>query len=279
MEFSPDIAPEHASSQFSRWESLLVLLAEHGRLSVSEAAKELSVSESTIRRDFDLMATRQLARRTHGGIVAASVAYGLPQRYAKNTQEIRQVADTAAELLFERFPNNPVVGINGGTTTTLVAEKIGSLSEIASVAAPLPDETRLTVVASALNIATNLILRPQVKIVCLGGVVRTQSYELTGPLATSTLDSLWLDCVMLGIVGLDSLAGATCGDPDESAVTSAMVEHSGQVIAVAASNKIGVRSFSRICGIRSVNTLVTDKNITAEQLAMLASAKVEVIAV
>lgn len=263
-------------SQETRWETLLSILANRERLSVAEAAGELGVSESTIRRDFDLMAERQLAKRTHGGIVAASIAYGLPQRYGSVGAPIQNIGRAAAQLVFERFPRNPIVGINGGTTTTTVAEHLGQASEVEPGS---PEEPRLTVVSSALNVSMELVLRPRVRIVAVGGVVRSQSFELTGSMATTMLSGLWLDCLVLGSDALDSLAGVTCVDADEAAVSATMANHAGTIIAVAAANKIGQRSFARICGLKDVDVLVTDKSINADQLQMLRSHKVEVVAV
>ncbi|MEK8225484.1 hypothetical protein NKG05_04115 [Oerskovia sp. M15] len=85
-----------------------------------------------------------------------------------------------------------------------------------------------------------------------------QSYELTGPMAVSMARSLWLDALVLGMVGIDAAAGLTCGDPDEAGVTSALVEHSRHVIAVGTSDKLGERSFAQICDISRITTLVTD---------------------
>src|SRR5699024_12319064 len=54
----------------ARWDHVLTLLASTKRLSVADVAQDLVVSESTVRRDFVEMERAQLARRTHGGIVA-----------------------------------------------------------------------------------------------------------------------------------------------------------------------------------------------------------------
>ena len=61
-----------------RWRRLLDVLADRGRLSVTEGAALLGVSEATVRRDFTSLASQQLVTRTHGGVVATSVAYDLP---------------------------------------------------------------------------------------------------------------------------------------------------------------------------------------------------------
>src|SRR5699024_156162 len=61
---------EAGRDKSSRWDHVLTLLATTKRLSVTEVSRTLGVSESTVRRDFMEMERAQLARRTHGGIVA-----------------------------------------------------------------------------------------------------------------------------------------------------------------------------------------------------------------
>jgi DeoR family transcriptional regulator, aga operon transcriptional repressor len=266
-------------SKSVRWERMLALLADRRRLTVTEVSDEFGISESTVRRDFDQMAERRLAHRTHGGVVAATVAYGLPGRYGQQDADRRALAEVAARLVAERRTGQPVVGFNGGRTTTLVAKALGELSDQGSERAAQHGEHVYTVVTSALNIATDLVLRPQVRTVCLGGTARAQSYELTGPHAVSMARSLWLDVLVVGMVGIDVDAGLTCADPDEAGVTTALVEHSREVVAVGTSDKLGVRSFAQICDLSVVTTLVTDSGATEDQLAPLREAGVEVVVV
>ncbi|RXR27312.1 DeoR/GlpR transcriptional regulator [Oerskovia turbata] len=266
-------------SKSVRWERMLALLADRQRLSVTEVSEQFGISESTVRRDFDQMADRRLAHRTHGGVVAASVAYGLPGRYGQQVDDRQLVAEAAARLVAERHTGQPVVGFNGGRTTTLVAKALGEISDQASEQAARHGEHVYTVVTSALNIATDLVLRPQVRMVCLGGTARAQSYELTGPLAVTMARSLWLDVLVVGMVGIDVHAGLTCADPDEAGVTTALVEHSRAVVAVGTSDKLGVRSFAQICDLSAVTTLVTDAGATEAQLAPLRDAGIEVVVV
>ncbi|MDO8145635.1 MULTISPECIES: DeoR/GlpR family DNA-binding transcription regulator [unclassified Isoptericola] len=265
-------------SKSVRWERLLALLADRTRLSVTEVAEEFGISESTVRRDFDQMAGRQLAHRTHGGVVAASVAYGLPRRFGRQLDAKQRIADAAANLVLARHPA-PVVGLNGGTTTSLVAKALGEHSEDTTDGVRQPTGHAMTVVTSALNIATEMVLRPHVRTVCLGGTARAQSYELTGPAAIQMASTMWIDALVLGMLGIDAAAGLTCGEPEEAGVTTALVSRSREVIAVGTSDKIGVRSFAQICEIGRVDTLVTDCEATEEALAPLRDAGVEIVTV
>ncbi|WP_157878271.1 DeoR family transcriptional regulator, partial [Streptomyces torulosus] len=106
-------------SRDARWQTLLELLVERGRLDVEEAAAELAVSAATIRRDFDQLAEQQMLVRTRGGAVVHGVSYELPLRYktARRATEKQRVAKAVADLVAP----GEAVGLTGGTTTTEVA--------------------------------------------------------------------------------------------------------------------------------------------------------------
>jgi DeoR family transcriptional regulator, aga operon transcriptional repressor len=239
-------------SRYERWNGLLSLLAGRGRLSVEEAATELSVSAATIRRDFDQLAQQQMLTRTRGGAVAHTVTYDLPLRYksARRASEKQRIASVAADLV----QPGAVVGINGGTTTTEVAR---ALATRADLHADNGSHT-VTVVTNALNIAGELVVRPHIKIVLTGGVALPQSYELVGPLANGVFDQVTLDMAFLGVSGLDIERGATCANEDEASINRQMAVRAERVVVVADGSKLGERAFAKICAIGEVDMLVTD---------------------
>ena len=240
-------------SRYERWNGLLSLLASRGRLSVEEAADELSVSAATIRRDFDQLAQQQMLTRTRGGAVAHTVTYDLPLRYksARLASEKQRIAAVAADLV----EPGAVVGVNGGTTTTEVARALATRADLpADGVAPA-----VTVVTNALNIAGELVVRPHIKIVLTGGVALPQSYELVGPLANGVFDQVTLDMAFLGVSGLDVERGATCANEDEASINRQMAVRAERVVVVADGSKLGERAFAKICGIGEVDMLVTDE--------------------
>ncbi|MEV4292009.1 DeoR/GlpR family DNA-binding transcription regulator [Nonomuraea bangladeshensis] len=253
-------------SRYDRWNAILELLAQEGRLTVEEAAQALEVSTATIRRDFDQLAQQQMLMRTRGGAVAQSVSYDLPLRYktARHADEKNRIATAAAELV----PPGAVVGLNGGTTT----------SELARTLAIRPAlESGFTVVTNALNIAAELTVRQHVKIVVTGGVARQQSYELIGPLASGVLEQVTLDIAFLGVDGLDVELGASAHHEGEASVNNLLISRAAQVVVVADSSKIGKRAFSRICPITRIDTLVTDDRLSDELVGALSDAGVKVV--
>jgi DeoR family transcriptional regulator of aga operon len=234
-------------TRHDRWNALLELLATEGRLDVEEAAGVLDVSAATIRRDLDQLAARQLLLRTRGGAVAHGVSYELPLRYktARHAPEKQRIAEAVAGLLAP----GEVVGFTGGTTTTGTARALA-----------LRDEP-FTVVTNALNIAGELAVRPQVKIVLTGGVARPQSYELIGPLAMGVLREVALDVTVLGVNGIDPDGGLTAHHEGEAEVNRALAERARRVVVAADSSKAGSVAFARICPLDAVDVLVTDVDL------------------
>ncbi|MER8015058.1 DeoR/GlpR family DNA-binding transcription regulator [Streptomyces griseoluteus] len=255
----------------TRWQALLELLAERGRLEVEEAAAELAVSAATIRRDLDGLAGQRMLVRTRGGAVAHGVSYELPLRYktARHASEKQRIAAAVADLVAP----GEAVGLTGGTTTTEVARALALRPDLAA------GSPALTVVTNALNIAGELAVRPQFKIVVTGGVARPQSFELVGPLADGVLGGVTLDVAVLGVGAFDPVHGAAAHDESEAAVNRLLCERAERVVVAADSSKLLRRAFARICGPEPVDTLVTDASVAPETVRRFEEAGVRVLAV
>lgn len=249
-----------------RLSALLERLVEQGRIDVEPSAQFFGVSAATIRRDLDHLAGQQLLSRTHGGAVPNSTSYDLPLRYkSSNRAEAKsRIAERAVAMLWPGC----TVAMNGGTTTVEIARTIPT-------SAALRDG--VTIVTNAINIATELTVRPFIKIVVCGGVARPQSYELVGPLASETLSQLNPDICFLGATGVEAREGVTTDDADESAINRIMVTRSKTTVVVADASKFGQVGFSRICGLPEVTAVLTDADADSEQLDRISDCGVDVI--
>ena len=257
--------------RYARWNALLEMLTEDGRVTVEEAAERLSVSHATIRRDFDQLAQQQMITRTRGGAVASGVSYDLPLRYktAKHSAEKQRIGAAAAALVAPGM----VVALNGGTTTTEVARALAVRPELTGGV----DDAQLTVVTNALNIANELLVRSRMKIVVTGGIVRPQSFELVGPLGGAILGEVTFDIALLGADAIDVRLGAAAHNEGEAGINALMVARAKRVVIIADSSKLGGHAFARICPIERVDTLVTDSGAAPEVVAAFDAAGVEVI--
>lgn len=252
----------------ARSAAILDLLATRGRLSVADAVAALKVSEATIRRDFADLADEQLVSRTHGGIVASSVAYQLPFRYraAHGDDELERIAARTADLV----QPGQSVAINGGTTTTAVARSLTSRADLVRANQPL------TVVTNALNIASEAVLRSHVQVVSVGGVARPESYEVSGPLAELVVERFWFDLAIVGVVGVSVAHGATCSTQDEATIVRTMIDRATRTVVVAVGAKLGRRTLAAICPIDLVDVLVTTAEADHPEVVAARAAGVEV---
>jgi DeoR family transcriptional regulator, aga operon transcriptional repressor len=174
-----------------------------------------------------------------------------------------------------RRRNSSSVALNGGTTTVEVARALLSRNEFRDNSAA----TTVTVVTNALSIASELAARPRIKIVVTGGVMRAESYELIGPLATYVLDDLTFDWAILGVDGLDTVAGATAHHEGEASINRLMSQRAERVAIVADSSKLGKRAFARVCGIDEIDVVITDAGTDMPAAAALADKGIRLITV
>jgi DeoR family transcriptional regulator, aga operon transcriptional repressor len=247
--------------QADRLSSVLERLSGNGSVGVGDLAGELGVSPATVRRDLRLLEDQHLLTRTHGGAVAHGVLYELPLRYrsARHGEQKLRIAREAAA----RVTEGTAVGLTGGTTTTEVARAL--------VATP-----RLTVVTNSLSIASELAVRPNLKLVVTGGVARAESYELVGPLAESSLAGLNLDVVLVGVDGISARAGLTTHHEVEAHTNRALIDRASVVIVVADSSKLGVVAFAQICELGRITEVITDEEAAPAAVRELTAEGIQV---
>ncbi len=250
--------------QAERLGAIMERLSLDGSVNVVEIARALEVSAATVRRDLRLLEDQRLLGRIHGGAIPQGVLYELPLRY-KSTRQPEQKLRIAREAA-TRVRDGWAIGLTGGTTTTEVARA-------------LVDRPRLTVVTNALNIASEIAVRPNLKLVVTGGVARAESYELVGPIAEASLEGLNLDMVFLAVDGISPDAGLTTHHEIEAGTNRALIMRASRVTVVADSSKLGKVAFARICKLGDIDELITDDGADRAAVAALEDRGVAVTAV
>jgi DeoR family transcriptional regulator of aga operon len=260
--------------RYQRIAALLEMLAKNGKVEVEQAVAALGASAATIRRDLVYLDEQRLARRTHGGAIANSGSFDLPLRFktGRALAEKQRIGAAAAALA----PVGGIVGINGGSTTLEVARGLAARADLVSTEGA---GRALTIVTNAVNVAGELLVRPQFKVVVTGGVVRAHSYELFGPLAERSLESLSVELVFLGVDGFDAAFGASAHSEAEASTNSMLALAAAKVVVVCDASKVGRRAFAQICPPTKVDTLVTDTGVAPQVAAQLKSLGIKVIAV
>jgi len=254
-----------------RLAQIVELLGERGGVTVDEIVGRLRVSPATARRDLDELARQQLLTRTRGGAVRHGVAYELPLRYRNRQRptEKQRIAAAAAALV----EPGAVVGLSGGTTTSLIAAAIASRADLVDS----DGAAAVTIVTNAVNIAAELAPRPHVKVVLTGGVLNPRSYEAVGGLAEQVLRALTLDMAFIGSDGLHPATGATTHDEREAGVNRLMAGRARRAILAVDSSKIGRETFAVVGGAGTFPTVLTDAGIGAAHRDELVAQGYEVL--
>jgi DeoR/GlpR family transcriptional regulator of sugar metabolism len=226
-------------------------VARAGAVRVSELTALLAVSEVTVRRDLDVLEAAGLIDKVHGGAtVRGSLSAQEPGFEAKSHRQLQE-KDAIAQVASELVKPGQVIGLTGGTTTWRLARHLTHLGD-------------LTVVTNSIEVANVFHRKPDPRLtVVLTGGVRTPSDALVGPVALTTIRSLHLDVLFMGVHGVTEDAGLTTPNLLEADADRAFVASAKTVVVVADHTKWGVRGLSRIAGLDEVHVFVTDARLQA----------------
>ena len=229
-----------------RKDSILKLLKENGRVTVSQLADSFQRSEVTIRSDLAEMEQAGLLRRVHGGAVSIKRAYyemTLNDRMDINREEKIRIAKACAGLV----KDSDIIMIDSGTTNQLLARE-------------LAEHENLTVVTNALLIAQEFGSNRSVNVILLGGHLDIHYQFTYGIDAVTQLQGYRADKMFLATDGIGAEYGLTTYHYQELDVSRLMIERSNEVVVVADHSKIGREGFTNVTGISNIDIVVTDKS-------------------
>jgi DeoR family transcriptional regulator of aga operon len=248
-----------------RRQHILSLVENQGRVLVAELSRDLGISQITIRKDLELLQSKGLVHRTHGGALrvqsGALFDPSLQEKQKQHSQEKQRIAAAAADMVQE----GQCILLDSGTTTTAIAQALKRFSQ-------------LTVITNAVNIAIELA-STDFEVILTGGSLRKNSFSLVGPLAEDVLEEINADILFLGVDGFDPEIGVTTPNFLESRVNRAMVKAARRVVAVCDSTKFSRRSLSRIVPPSAIHCVITDRNVHPSIQEALRSHNVETILV
>lgn len=240
---------------------ILELLREFGKVDVADLSSKLKVSAVTIRKDLDLLEEKKLLYRTHGGAILADpyIATRKVSEKEKLRPEVkRRIGLKAVELL---SPQDALI-IASGTTVQAFARCIENM--------------KLTVITSAMNVAMELLDKPNIEIIQLGGIIRHSSASAVSEYAIRMLDNFSCSKLFLGVDGIDPEYGLSTTHIQEACLNQAMIAAATKTIVLADSSKFGRRGFSKICNMSDIDWVITDSGISPKMLEAIEEQGVKV---
>jgi DeoR/GlpR family transcriptional regulator of sugar metabolism len=225
-----------------RRELLLARLRDEGKIVARDLARELGLSEDSIRRDLRELAAAGQCQRVYGGAVPVSRALvDYRSRASVEPQSKQRIAARAAELI---NPGDRVM-LDGGTTTLAVARA-------------LPRDLQATVITHSPTIAAALIDHPTVEILLLGGRIYKHSAVACGAATAEAARAVTADLFLLGVTGVHAQHGLTTGDAEEAAMKRTLAAQAADTYVLASAEKIGAVSAYKVLDLDATTAILTD---------------------
>ena len=251
-----------------RQNHIISALQTAGAATVRQLAEQLSVSESTIRRDLEILDRNGELTRTYGGAVLkprATMQDNGPGEVEEPFDETidldlkTRLADTAAAMV----PDRSVVLLDIGTTTPLIARRLRGRD--------------ITVITSNLAVLDELRDDEAVRVVLLGGVVRRNYRTLVGSLAELALRQVSADVLFLSCTGVRAGGAVVDNMAVEAPIKQSMIAASDRVVLLASQTKFPGSGALRLCSVEDVDVLVTTSEAPEQTLQLCRRAGGEVV--
>jgi DeoR family glycerol-3-phosphate regulon repressor len=236
----------------ARRQALHRLIGERGFVSVANIAREIGISDMTIRRDLEALERDGLIQRSHGGAVLAAPTNVIPAEpsYAARRNLNRAAKQAIAAAAAALVTPGQAIGLDVGSTVACLAAALAARENIEIITNSLQ-----TILAMPAPIVPEVFL--------LGGRLRPREGSLCGGITRQQLAGHFMDNVFIGVAGIDA-NGIYDYAPEEAELKSIFMQQASAVTILCDSTKFGRRSFVRVCGFDAITSIITDCEPPAE---------------
>ena len=242
-----------------RQRKIVELVKSLGFVSIESLSTNFSVTPQTMRRDINELTKAGQLHRHHGGA-------GLPSSVKNAAYTARKVMcmpekRRIARLLARHIPDNASLFIDIGTTTEEVANA-------------LIHHTGLRIITNNLNVAIILSENEDFEVIVAGGVVRSRDRGITGKATVDFIRQFKIDFGIISVSGIDSEGCLLDFDFQEVGVGQTIISNAQKVYLVADHTKFGREAMVRLCNLRDIDALFTDRMPGKNICQMLSQADV-----
>lgn len=237
-----------------RRRAILTELEEKGIVRVSELSKKFECSEVTIRNDIKNMDMEGLLKRTHGGAVKIEEEpvrkYSAESVY-RHVDRKKKIAASAYEFIEDR--------------DTIIIDDASSSFYLACYIKQ-HQEKRLAVVTNSLLVGNELAGISHVELYMVGGHVGGHLAATMGEAALHNMEQFHVDKAFIGVHSINFDVGLTSIATPQMQVKRAILKAAEKVYVLADSSKFGGGYLSVVCPIREVYKIITDDEVTRENI-------------
>ena len=246
-----------------RQRQILELLGETGSLRTTETAEKLGVTDETVRKDFELLEQRGELKRIHGG--ASKLERVRPDlSFVERQAVMRAEKQAIAKLAASRIQPNETIFLDASSTVLTLAEC-------------LPEDMPLTILTNALNIFPALSDRPNLDLMCTGGLFDARSRSFIGLTAERVLQRYNIHRMFLSGSGLHAARGVSESNARQAAFKERVVDNAEDVVFMADHSKLGRKASFFFAELSDLSCVITDGAADPELCNEIESAGTEVL--
>jgi DeoR/GlpR family transcriptional regulator of sugar metabolism len=224
--------------------------------------RELDASESSVRRDLDMLEEEKVLRRVYGGAVSMLTPPARAFDYNVETERLSNEKDRIARVAAGLIEPGQTVILDGGSTVAAVARELSTKS--------------LHIVTNSLPIAESLETLRNIELTLTGGYLDPRLRVMLGPFCEQMLGAIRADAVIMG-VGSITETGFCNNNTLVVGSEQKMIEIAGKVIIVADHTKFGRGGMIPVAPLNAADIVISDKDLAPEYVELLRSNGVEVL--
>ena len=231
---------------------IVELVNSRGSVKLSELCAELDASESTIRRDLNVLSERGILTKVHGGAISNNDNFfnyenDVEKKSILYVEEKEKIAQYAASLI----EDGDLIFIDAGTTT----EKM---------IAHLPKKN-VTFVTNGFINAKNLS-QLGFKVFIPGGEIKLSTEAIVGAECVLSLQQYNFNKCFVGANGISRSGGLSTPDKNEAIAKSTAIKNSKKVYILADHSKFGKIAAAKFASL-GCGEIITDKLIDKKYLS------------
>jgi DeoR/GlpR family transcriptional regulator of sugar metabolism len=238
------------------------MLESRDFLDLDTLCRELDASESSVRRDLDILEHERALKRVYGGAVSAQPLPGRAFDYAVESVRLSDEKTRIARLAASLVEDGQTVILDGGSTVAAVARELSQKS--------------LHIVTNSLPIAESLETLRHIELTLTGGYFDPRLRVMLGPFCEQMLGAIRADVLIMGI-GSITAAGFSNNNTLVVGSEQKMLAVAGKVIIVADHTKFGRGGVIPVAPLNAAHVVVSDSGLAPEYLEMLRANGVEVL--
>ncbi len=248
-------------SRNKRLELIRQELLDNSEITTEKLTRKFKVSGMTIHRDIEQLVVAGEAVRTYGG---AALAQRLTFQFTfqdKQQQQQQQKKQIAQEAL-KHIKDGQAITLDTGTTTLQIARE-------------LIGKRKVIIITTSLAIVSEVQFAPDIKVILLGGFLRSGSPDMHGPLTEQNIDQFKTDVVFMGADAIDSNGNTYTDDLRVVNLDKTMAANASKIIVVADSGKFGASAMCEVLKPKDYDLIITDNKINKNVLKQLKNKKIK----